>query len=72
MCMLHSAKSSDICYGRLLLHSDVLHLLLKTHECSVAINYLQLDQRINFSKSGLWQYVIITVGTQIFLHLLFR
>ena len=59
MCMLHSARPSDICYDRLLLYSDVLHFVLKTHDCSVAITDLQLDQSINFSKSSLWQYVII-------------
>ena len=72
MCMLHSARPSDICYDSVLLNSDVLHFLLKTRDCSVAINDLQFDQSINFSKSCLWQYVIFNIGTQIFLQLLFR
>jgi hypothetical protein len=50
MCMLHSARPSVICYDRLLLHSYILHFLLKTHDCSVVINDLQLDQSIIFSK----------------------
>jgi len=72
MFMLDSARPSDICYDRLQLHSDVLHFLLRTHDCSVANNDLQLDHRISFNKSSLWQYVILTVSTQIFLHFLFR
>jgi len=72
MCMLHSARPSVICYDRLLLQSYVLHFVLKTHDCSVAINDLQLDRSIIFSKSSLCQYVIVTVGTQIFSLLLFR
>lgn len=55
MCVLDNARPSNICSDRLLLHSHVLHFVLKTHDCSVAINDLQLDQSINFSKSSLWQ-----------------